>query len=124
MTLRESESLGPYRIVAPLGRGGMGEVYRATDTRLGRDVALKVLPREFVADSDRLSRFEREVRAAAAPTTKASPVIPRSRMIPTSPTSAFARRCSWLLLHEQLVPAAVHGNDVTRFVRPRLQLHS
>ena len=66
VTLRESESLGPYRIVAPLGRGGMGEVYRATDTRLGRDVALKVLPREFVADSDRLSRFEREVRAAAA----------------------------------------------------------
>ena len=78
VTLRESESLGPYRIVAPLGRGGMGEVYRATDTRLGRDVALKVLPGEFVADSDRLSRFEREVRAAAA-LTRRLPLLSRVR---------------------------------------------
>jgi serine/threonine protein kinase len=56
--------LGPYQVVAPLGSGGMGEVYRARDTRLGRDVAIKVLPLEFAADPDRLRRFEQEARAA------------------------------------------------------------
>src|SRR5262245_36732720 len=55
-----------YQIVAPLGKGGMGEVYRAHDTRLGRDVAIKVLPAPFASDFDRLSRFEREARAVAA----------------------------------------------------------
>ncbi len=58
--------LGPYEIVAPLGAGGMGEVYRARDTRLGRDVAIKVLPVEFAGDPDRLRRFEQEARAIAA----------------------------------------------------------
>ena len=58
--------LGAYRIDAPLGAGGMGEVYRARDTRLGRDVAVKILPAAFAADSQRRSRFEREARAVAA----------------------------------------------------------
>ena len=58
--------LGPYEIVAPLGAGGMGEVFRARDTRLGRDVAIKVLPPGFVAHPDRLRRFAQEARAAAA----------------------------------------------------------
>ena len=58
--------LGPYEIVAPIGAGGMGEVYRARDTRLGRDVAIKVLPAEFAEDAERLRRFEREARATAA----------------------------------------------------------
>ena len=58
--------LGPYEVVAPIGAGGMGEVYRARDTRLGRDVAIKVLPTEFAADPDRLRRFEQEARAVAA----------------------------------------------------------
>ena len=58
--------LGPYEIVALLGAGGMGEVYRARDTRLGRDVAIKVLPAEFAADAERLKRFEREAKATAA----------------------------------------------------------
>src|SRR5947209_7255624 len=60
-----SSRLGPYEIVAPLGAGGMGEVYRARDTRLGREVAVKVLPEPFARDPDRLARFEREARAVA-----------------------------------------------------------
>jgi TolB-like protein/Flp pilus assembly protein TadD len=58
--------LGPYEIVALIGAGGMGEVYRARDTRLGRDVAIKVLPAEFASEPDRLRRFEQEARAVAA----------------------------------------------------------
>jgi len=55
--------LGPYEIVAPLGAGGMGEVYRARDTRLGRDVAIKVLPQHLSANPEVRARFEREARA-------------------------------------------------------------
>lgn len=58
--------LGPYEVVGPLGAGGMGEVWRARDTRLGRDVAIKVLPADYGADGDRLRRFELEARATAA----------------------------------------------------------
>src|SRR5207253_8751937 len=56
--------LGPYEIVAPIGAGGMGEVYRARDTRIGREVAFKVLPPALALDGDRLRRFELEARAA------------------------------------------------------------
>ncbi len=66
MTLSAGSRLGPYEIVSPLGAGGMGEVYRAKDGRLGREVALKVLPEALAEDRDRLSRFEREARAASA----------------------------------------------------------
>ncbi len=66
MALTSGTKLGPYEILAPLGAGGMGEVYRAKDTRLGRDVALKILPDSFASDTDRLRRFEQEARAVAA----------------------------------------------------------
>src|SRR6059036_441268 len=66
MTLTAGARLGPYEILAPLGAGGMGEVYRARDTKLSRDVAIKVLPAEFSARPDALARFEREARAVAA----------------------------------------------------------
>jgi serine/threonine protein kinase/Tol biopolymer transport system component len=62
VTLAAGSRLGPYEIVAPLGAGGMGEVYRARDTRIGRDVAVKVLPPAFAADEDRLARFRREAQ--------------------------------------------------------------
>jgi predicted ATPase len=66
MTLAAGTKLGLYEIVASLGAGGMGEVYRATDTRLNRSVAIKLLPAKFSVDSDRLQRFEQEARAASA----------------------------------------------------------
>ena len=59
-------TLAHYRITAAIGAGGMGEVYRATDTKLGRDVALKVLPAEMAASPERLERFRREAKALAA----------------------------------------------------------
>ena len=66
MSLTSGSKLGPYEILAPLGAGGMGEVYRARDKRLQRDVAIKVLPVSFAEDPDRLRRFEQEARATAA----------------------------------------------------------
>src|ERR1700751_3438386 len=66
MPLAPTTRLGPYEIIAPLGAGGMGEVVRARDTRLGREVALKILPETVARESDRLVRFEQEARAVAA----------------------------------------------------------
>jgi Tol biopolymer transport system component len=66
MALAPGARLGPYEIVAPIGAGGMGEVYRARDTKLKRDVALKVLPDSFASDTDRLARFTREAQTLAS----------------------------------------------------------
>ncbi|MDQ6892583.1 MAG: serine/threonine-protein kinase [Acidobacteriota bacterium] len=66
MTIHSGTRLGPYEILASIGAGGMGEVYRASDSRLGRDVAIKVLPEEFFEDGDRVARFEREAKSLAA----------------------------------------------------------
>src|SRR6187401_533583 len=66
MSLSVGTRLGPYEIVSPLGAGGMGEVYRARDTRLNRDVAIKVLPTHLAADEMSRARFEREAHAIAA----------------------------------------------------------
>jgi len=66
MTLASGTRLGPYAITASIGAGGMGEVYKAHDPRLGRDVAVKVLPAGLSADPERPTRFEQESRAATA----------------------------------------------------------
>src|SRR2546426_7400670 len=66
MPIASGVRLGPYEIVAAIGSGGMGDVYRAHDTRLDRDVAVKVLPSSVAADQHRIARFEREARAVAA----------------------------------------------------------
>ncbi len=66
MSLTPGTTLGPYSVTAKIGEGGMGEVYRARDTKLDRDVALKVLPQAFTDDPDRLARFEREAKVLAS----------------------------------------------------------
>jgi len=66
MSLTPGTRIGPYEVVGTLGAGGMGEVYRARDTRLRRDVAIKVLPSQFSNDPERLRRFEQEARAAGS----------------------------------------------------------
>ena len=66
MALAPGARRGPYEITAKIGAGGMGEVYRARDTKLDRDVALKILPEAFASDPERLARFEREAKTLAA----------------------------------------------------------
>ena len=66
MSLSAGTQLGPYEIVSPLGAGGMGEVYRAKDSKLDREVAIKVLPDAFARDPERVARFEREAKVLAS----------------------------------------------------------
>src|ERR1700680_3544654 len=66
MTLAVGDRLGPYEILAPIGAGGMGEVYRARDTKLKRDVAIKVLPEAFARDPERMARVQREAEVLAS----------------------------------------------------------
>ncbi len=66
MSLAPGSKLGAYEILSPLGAGGMGEVYRARDTKLGRDVAIKILPAEVAEDDERLARFKREAQVLAS----------------------------------------------------------
>src|SRR5713226_9671763 len=66
MALPAGTRLGPYEILEPIGAGGMGEVYRARDNKLGRDVAIKVLPESFAGDPERMARFEREAQVLAS----------------------------------------------------------
>ena len=66
MPLSPGDKLGPYEILSALGEGGMGEVYRATDTKLNREVAIKILPDAFAQDAERMARFEREAQVLAS----------------------------------------------------------
>jgi eukaryotic-like serine/threonine-protein kinase len=66
MSLSPGSRLGPYEIMSAIGAGGMGEVYRVTDTNLGRQVAVKILPNAFAQDPERVARFEREAKTRAS----------------------------------------------------------
>ena len=79
MTLSAGTRLGPYEVLSPLGAGGMGEVYRARDTRLPREVAIKIVPSELASDAARLKRFESEARLASALNHPNIVTHPRSR---------------------------------------------
>jgi serine/threonine protein kinase len=88
MTLASGTCLGPYEILAPLGAGGMGEVYRARDPRLAREVAIKVLPEEFFEGEERRQRFEREARLLAALNHPGIAAIYSFEEIPSSSSSS------------------------------------
>ena len=90
MSLSAGTRLGPYEIVALIGAGGMGEVYRARDTKLNRDVAIKVLPDSFASDPDRLARFTREAQTLASLNHPNIAAHPRPRRI-----GRRARPSSW-----------------------------
>ncbi len=105
MTIDSGTRLGPYEIVAPIGAGGMGEVYRARDPRLGRDVALKVLPEEFLEGEERKARFEREARLLAALNHSAIAAIYSFEEIPSSSSS---------LTRHILVMELVEGEDLAQ----------
>ncbi|MEO8055448.1 MAG: serine/threonine-protein kinase, partial [Acidobacteriota bacterium] len=106
MTLAAGTKLGPYEILAPLGAGGMGEVYRAKDPRLGRDVAVKVLPEEFFEGEERRQRFEREARLLAALNHPGIAAIYSFEEIPSSPSSSSSRHL--------LVMELVEGEDLSQ----------
>ena len=103
MTLSGGTKLGPYEVLAPIGAGGMGEVYRAKDTRLGRDVAIKVLPEEFFEDEERRTRFEREARTLASLNHSGIAAIHSFEEVP-APTASTSRHL--------LVMELVEGEDL------------
>ena len=87
------KTLGHYEILELLGKGGMGEVYLGEDTRLGRKVAIKVLPEEYASDPERLARFEQEARAAAALNNKRLELrVPGPAPLPRSPRGRLTAR--------------------------------
>src|SRR5271169_2646779 len=111
MSLSPGDRLGPYEILSLLGAGGMGEVWRAKDTRLGRDVAVKVLPEEFFEDEERKSRFEREARLLASLNHPGIAAIHSFEEIPGSSTSSSSSSSSSRHL---LVMELVEGEPLSR----------
>ncbi len=98
MPLNVGDRLGHYDVTALIGQGGMGEVYRARDTKLGRDVALKVLPDLFADDPERLARFQRECILVSPPVT----VLQFHRGLPTpTPVQSIAAH----LVHRRAAPS-------------------
>ena len=128
MTLPSGRQLGPYTITSPLGAGGMGEVYRARDSRLGRDVAIKVLPASSSTDGDRLQRFEQEARAAAAlnhPNILALYDIGRAEARPYLVTELLGRELFYPAADGTMMVVAVDGTGTAfRAEAPRALFHA
>ena len=93
MPLSVGSHVGPYEVVGPLGAGGMGEVWRARDTRLKRDVALKILGVSFAADPDRLARFEREAQGQREGGRQTRGYLTRAAARPADLKRRFAFTC-------------------------------
>src|SRR6187397_1815315 len=108
MSIPAGSRLGSYEIVSQLGAGGMGEVYRARDTRLHRDVAIKVLPEIFAADPERLARFEREAQTLAALN---HPNIAQTFGVVDLPAEAGSDRAG---AHAALVMELVEGDELAQ----------
>jgi serine/threonine protein kinase len=106
MTLASGTQLGPYEIVSPLGAGGMGEVYRARDPRLARDVALKVLPEEFLEGEEKKTRFEREAKLLAALNHPNIAAVFSFEEIPGSSSSASTSPCRSPRVWQRRTPRA------------------
>jgi eukaryotic-like serine/threonine-protein kinase len=119
--------VGPYEIIAPIGAGGMGEVYRARDPKLSRDVALKVLPPGFAADADRLTRFEREARVLASLN---HPHIGAIYGLETVPAAALGQPAIPVLVLELIegesldahIARAAGSRDSTAWIREALRI--
>ncbi|MEO8055575.1 MAG: protein kinase [Acidobacteriota bacterium] len=116
MTLSSGTRLGSYEILAPIGAGGMGEVYKARDTRLGREVAVKVLPEEFFEGEERRQRFEREARLLAALNHPGIAAIYSFEEIPSSASSSPSRR---ILVMELLEGETLRGKLAGGAIPPR-----
>jgi serine/threonine protein kinase len=95
MSLAPGVRLGPYEILTVIGAGGMGEVYRARDTRLNRDVAVKILPDVFAADADRVARFQHEAQVLASLNHSSIAQIHGREEAPSSTTGQVSRGCSY-----------------------------
>src|SRR5512137_1089635 len=106
MSFSAGTRLGPYEILSPIGAGGMGEVYRAKDPRLARDVAVKVLPEEFFEGEERRQRFEREAKLLAALNHPNIAAIYSFEEIPSSSSSPSTRHL--------LVMELVEGDDLAQ----------
>jgi serine/threonine protein kinase len=112
MTLAAGSRLGPYEILSPLGAGGMGEVYKAKDTKLGRDVAIKVLPEVFFEDDERRTRFEREAKLLASLNHPNVAAIYSFEEIPGSSSSASRHLLVMELLEGRTLSEAVAGGPL------------
>jgi serine/threonine protein kinase len=112
VTIPSGTKLGPYEILAPLGAGGMGEVYKARDSRLGREVAVKVLPEELFEGEERRQRFEREARLLAALNHPNVAAIHSFEEIPGSSSSPSRHLLVMELLEGETLRAALAGGKL------------
>ena len=112
-TLTPGTRLGPYEVVAAIGAGGMGEVYRAKDTKLNRDVAIKVLPELFAEDAERLARFTREAQTLASLNHPNIAAIYGIEESPSTPSTGSGQAGSGQAVSRALVMELVEGDDLS-----------